>query len=109
LEERKVYYTSGPALGYLQIGAHLELRMVEVFILRKAAAGKQRVQKKTWQLAVQNYSISCQCTCGQRPSAVSKEIAGCRNPGKGKGFTCLLSFPSFYLSPGFLIISNITS
>jgi hypothetical protein len=41
LEERKVYYTSGPAPGYLQNGTGPELRVVEVFILRKAAVSKQ--------------------------------------------------------------------
>jgi hypothetical protein len=51
LEERKVYYASGPAPVYLQNGTGPELRVVEVFILRKAAASKQGVQKQTWQLA----------------------------------------------------------
>jgi hypothetical protein len=85
LEERKVYYASGPAPGYLQNGAGPKLRVVEVFILRKAAASKQGVQKQTWQLAVQGYNISCQHSCGQRPSAVFSKIAGCRGPGKGEG------------------------
>jgi hypothetical protein len=80
LEERKVYYASGPAPGYLQNGAGPELGVVEVFILRKAAASKQGVPTQTWQLAVQGYSISCQHSCGRRPSIVSKEIAGCRGP-----------------------------
>jgi hypothetical protein len=40
LKERKVYYTSWPAPEYLQNGAGPKLRVVEVFILRKAAAGK---------------------------------------------------------------------
>jgi hypothetical protein len=43
LEERKVYYASRPAPGYLQNGAGPKLRVVEVFILRKAAASKQGV------------------------------------------------------------------
>jgi hypothetical protein len=38
LEERKIYYTSGPAPGYLQNGAGPELRVAEAFILRKAAS-----------------------------------------------------------------------
>jgi hypothetical protein len=42
-----------PAPGYLQNGAGPELRVAEVFILRKAAASKKGVQKQTWQLAVQ--------------------------------------------------------
>jgi hypothetical protein len=42
-----------PAPGYLQNGAGPKLRVVEVFILRKAAASKQGVQKQTWQVAVQ--------------------------------------------------------
>jgi hypothetical protein len=29
------------------------------------------VQKQTWQLAVQGYNISCQHSCGWRPSKVS--------------------------------------
>jgi hypothetical protein len=41
LEERKVYYDSGPAPGYLQNGTDPELRVVEVFIPRKAAVSKQ--------------------------------------------------------------------
>jgi hypothetical protein len=81
LEERKVYYISRSAPGYLQNGTGLELRVVEVFILRKAAASKQGVQKQTWQLVVQGYSISCQYSCGQRPYSVSNEISGCRGPG----------------------------
>jgi hypothetical protein len=51
------------------------------FILRKAAASKQGVQKQTWQLAVQGYNRSGQLSCGRRPSTVPKEIAGCRDPG----------------------------
>jgi hypothetical protein len=51
LEERKIYYANGPAPGYLQNEAGPELRVVEVFILRKAAASKQGVQKQTWPLA----------------------------------------------------------
>jgi hypothetical protein len=47
LEERKVYFTSGPAPGYLQNGTGPKLRTAEVFILRKAAASKQGVQKQT--------------------------------------------------------------
>jgi hypothetical protein len=82
LEERKVYHDSQPAPGYLQNGAGPELRVVEVFILRKAAAAsKQGVQKETWHLPVQGYNISCQHSCGGRPSAVSSKIAGCRGPG----------------------------
>jgi hypothetical protein len=81
LEERKVYYASGPAPGYLQNGTGPKFREVEVFILRKAAASKQGVQKQTWQLAVQGYNISCQHSCGRSPSIVSNEIAGCRGPG----------------------------
>jgi hypothetical protein len=42
-----------PAPGYLQNGAGHKLRVVEIFILRKAAARKQGVQKQTWQVAVQ--------------------------------------------------------
>jgi hypothetical protein len=46
LEERKVYYDSRAAPGYLQNGTGPGLRVVEVFILRKAAASKQGVQKQ---------------------------------------------------------------
>jgi hypothetical protein len=60
LEERKIYYDSRPAPGYLQNGAAFKLKVIEVFILRKAAASKQGVQKQTWQLAVQGYNRSCQ-------------------------------------------------
>jgi hypothetical protein len=81
LEERKVYYTIRPAPGYLQNGSGPKLRVVEVFILKKEAASKQGVQKQTWQLAVQGYNISCQHSCGRRPSTVSNEIAGCRGQG----------------------------
>jgi hypothetical protein len=47
---KEVYYTSRPAPGYLQNGAGPGLRVVMVFISRKAAASKQGVQKQTWQL-----------------------------------------------------------
>jgi hypothetical protein len=47
---KEVYYTSRPAPGYLQNGAGPGLRVVRVFISRKAAASKQGVQKQTWQL-----------------------------------------------------------
>jgi hypothetical protein len=80
LEGRKVYYASRPAPGYLQNGAGPKVRVTEVFILRKAAASKQGVQKQTWQLALQGYNISCQHSCRQRPSTVSNEIAGSRGP-----------------------------
>jgi hypothetical protein len=40
LEERKVYFAGRAAPGYLQNGAGLKLRVVEVFIPRKAAASK---------------------------------------------------------------------
>jgi hypothetical protein len=76
LEERKVYYASRPAPEYLQNGAGPELRVGEVFILRKAAASKQGVQKQTWQLAVQGYNISCQHTCGRGASIGSNQIPG---------------------------------
>jgi hypothetical protein len=66
--------------------------VVEVFILRKAAAIKQGVQKQTWQLAVEGYAISCQLSCGGRPSTAPKEIAGCRDPGLGEEF--LILFPT---------------
>jgi hypothetical protein len=62
---KEVYYAGGPAHGYLQNGASPELRVLEVFILRKVAASKQGVQKQMWQLAVQGYNIACQHTCGQ--------------------------------------------
>jgi hypothetical protein len=90
LEERKVYYDSQAAPGYLQNGTGPGLRVVEVFILRKAAASKQGVQKQTWQLAVQGYNTACQHSCGRRPSALSDEIAvDAGAPAKGKGFTHL--------------------
>jgi hypothetical protein len=41
LEEREIYYASGPTPGYLQNGAASKLRVIEVFILKKAAASKQ--------------------------------------------------------------------
>jgi hypothetical protein len=90
---KKVYYSSQPAPGYLQNGAGPKLRVAEVFTLRKAAASKQGVQKQAWQLAVQGYTISCQLSCGQRPSTVSSKIAGCGAPAKGKGFTLFDPFP----------------
>jgi hypothetical protein len=93
LEERKVYYDRRLAPGYLQNGTGPKLRVAEVFILRKAAASKQGVQKQTWRLAVQDYNISCQHSCGQRPSTVSSKIAGCGAPAKGKGFTLFDPFP----------------
>jgi hypothetical protein len=46
LEERKVYYASRPAPGYLQNGAGPKLRVAEVFILRNSAASKQGAQKR---------------------------------------------------------------
>jgi hypothetical protein len=57
--KKEVYYASRPAPGYLQNGAGPELRVVGDFISKKAAASKQGVQKQTWQLAFQGYSISC--------------------------------------------------
>jgi hypothetical protein len=46
-----INYTSRPAPGYLQNDP--ELKVVGVFISRKAAASKQGVQKQTRQLALQ--------------------------------------------------------
>jgi hypothetical protein len=86
MEERKVYYTSRPAPGYLQNSTGPKIRVVEVFILRKVAASKQGVQKQTWQLAVQGYNISFQRSCGKRSSTVSNEIAGCRGSSYETGF-----------------------
>jgi hypothetical protein len=94
---------SVPAPGYLQNGTGPELRMVGVFISRKAAASKQRVQKQTWQLAVQGYNISCQHSCGRRPSAVSNQRAGCSGLDRGRALLIFDPFPGFDLSPGFLI------
>jgi hypothetical protein len=76
-----------PAPGYLQNGAGHKLRVVEIFILRKAAARKQGVQKQTCWLAVQGYKISCQHICGQRLSTISNWIAGSGALARGKGFT----------------------
>jgi hypothetical protein len=58
LEERKVYYVSGTAPGYLQNGAGPEFRLAVVFILRTAAASKQGVQNQTWQFKVTIYHVS---------------------------------------------------
>jgi hypothetical protein len=41
LEERKVYHASWPAPRHLQNGAGPALRVVEVFILRKAAVSRE--------------------------------------------------------------------
>jgi hypothetical protein len=51
LEERKVYYASRLAPGYLQNGASPELRGFYS-------------KKQTWQLAFQGKNILCQCTYG---------------------------------------------
>jgi hypothetical protein len=95
---KEVYYASGPAPEYLQKGTGPKLRVV-VFISRKAAASKQGVQKQTWQLAVQGYNISCQHSCGRRPSAVSGGIAACRGPNKGEGLysSLILSLTLIFL------------
>jgi hypothetical protein len=59
------------------------------FILRKAEASKQGVQRQKWQLAVQGYNLSCQHSCGGRPSTVSSKKLDAGALAKGKGFTPL--------------------
>jgi hypothetical protein len=67
LEERKIYFTSGPAIW--DISKMAQALSSGWLSSEKNRASKQRVQKQTWQLAVHGYNISCQHSCGQRPSS----------------------------------------
>jgi hypothetical protein len=107
LEERKVYYASKPAPGYLQNGAGPKLRVVEVFVQRKAAASKQGMQAA---LAVGcsrlQYIMSAQLW--KKAILVSNRLVGCPGPWlRGRALLVFDSFPSFDLSLGFLITINV--